>query len=198
MGSCFEILTLPAKVVPSAPLSDDDFLSFARASEPYRIEMNAEGEIIVMTPTGAEGGNLEGYIFRELDFWVERAGNGFAVNSNTAFRLPDKSIRIPDAAWISPERWDSLSKEQKKKFPPFCPDFVVELRSESDRAKTLERKMNVWMANGAHLAWLIDPIRKLAKVYRPGVKSETLIQPEFLDGEGPVGGFRLKMERFWA
>jgi Uma2 family endonuclease len=168
MGSSLELLTLPAKIVPSVRLSDDEFLAFCRANEPYQFEMNEWGEILVMTPVGPEGGNLEGYVFRELDLWAERTGNGFVVNSNAAFRLPDTSLRLPDAAWISSARWNSLTRVQKQKFGQFCPDFVVEVRSPSDRASKVERKMGMWISNGAQLASLIDPIRKLAIIYRPG------------------------------
>lgn len=198
MGLSLLDLPLPVKIVPAAPLSDEEFLAFCRANEPYQFELDAKGEIIVMTAIGAVGGNLEGYIFRELDFWVERSGQGFAFNASVGFRLPDKSLRMPDAAWVTLDRWQSLTKSQQRKFPHFCPDFVVELRSPSDRAKPLEEKMSIWMSNGAQLAWLIDPIRKLAIIYRPGQRPETLRKPDVLEGEGPIPGFRLEMGRFWA
>jgi Uma2 family endonuclease len=198
MGSSFELLALPAKIVPAARLSDEDFLAFCAANEPYQFEQNEKGEILVMTPSRPKGGNLEGYVFRELDLWAERTGSGFAVNSNTIFSLPDTSLRMPDAAWISSDVWESLTPEEQEKLPHFCPEFVVEVRSPSDRATAVEKKMGKWIANGARLAWLIDPVRKLAIVYRPGVASETLVRPELLEGDGPVPGFRLKMERFWA
>ncbi len=129
---------------------------------------------------------------------MEQTGKGFAVNSNAGFRLPDSSLCLPDAAWISPERWNALTRDERRKFGQFCPEFVVEVRSSSDRATAIERKMGRCMANGAQLAWLIDPVRKLAVVYRPRQTPETFVRPEFLEGEGPVEGFRLKMERFWA
>ncbi len=198
MGSSFELLALPARIVPAARVSDEEFLAFCAANEPYQFEINEKGEILVMTPSGLEGGNFEGYVFSRLDDWVEGTGKGFAVNSNAGFRLSDSSLRMPDAAWISSQRWNSLSREEKRKFGQFCPEFVVELRSPSDRASAVEKKMGKWMANGAHLGWLIDPVRKLAIVYRPGCPPETLARPEFLEGEGPIAGFRLKMERFWA
>jgi Uma2 family endonuclease len=198
MGSTFELLALPAKIAPAARLSDDEFLAFCAANEPYRFEINEKGEILVMTPSGIKVGNLEGYVFRELDLWSERTGKGLTVNSSAGFRLPDSSLRLPDAGWISSERWNSLTPEQQEKLGQFCPDFVVEVRSPSDRAAAIERKMAKWMSNGARLAWLIDPIRKLAIVYRPGRAPETLLRPEFLEGDGPVEGFRLKMQRFWA
>jgi Uma2 family endonuclease len=107
-------------------------------------------------------------------------------------------VLSPDAAWIPLQRWTSLSKAQQQRYPPFCPDFLVELRSPSDTIAELEEKMELWMSHGAQLAWLIDPIRQLAIIYRPGQPPETLHKPEVLEGEGPVVGFHLKMERFWA
>jgi len=198
MGSALDLLTPPIKITPLAPLGDDEFIAFCQANEPYRFELNERGDILMMTPSGGLGGNLEGYIFRELDLWVERTGRGFAFNSNSGFRLPDTSLRLPDAAWVTSERWNSLSRSEQEKIPRFCPEFVVELRSPSDRAARLERKMLKWIASGAQLAWLIDPIRKLVVIYRPGQQPETLRKPDVLEGEGPIAGFRLEMARFWA
>jgi Uma2 family endonuclease len=192
------LLALPAKIVPAAPMSDEEFLAFCEANEPFQFEINEKGEILVMTPSRPKGGNLEGYVFSQLDAWADQEGRGLVVNSNTIFRLPDCSLRMPDAALISAEKWNSLTPAEREQLPRYCPDFVVEVRSPSDRAAVVEKKMGKWIANGARLAWLIDPIRKLAIVYRPGLASETVVRPEFLEGEGPVAGFRLKMERFWA
>jgi Uma2 family endonuclease len=178
-------------------LNDDQLLEFCAANELLRIERNPAGELIVMTPAGAKTGNAELYIGRELDLWVERERRGIAFNSNTGFSLPDGSVRSPDAAWLSSEKWRSLSLEQQSKFLPFSPEFVIELRSPSDALSDLEQKMSDWLANGTQLAWLIDLLRKLGVIYRPGQEPETLAQPEFLKGEGPIAGFTLKMQRLW-
>ena len=178
-------------------LSDDELLEFCAANDLLRIERNSAGELILMTPTGGKTGNSEGYLFRELDFWVERQHRGITFNSNTGFSLPDGSVRAPDAAWVSLEKWNSLTPEQQAKFIPYCPEFVIELRSPSDLLNDLEAKMREWIANGAQLAWLIDPTRKLAVIYRPGQEPEILLQPEILHGEGPLAGFMLKMQRLW-
>jgi Uma2 family endonuclease len=178
-------------------LRDDELLEFCAANDSLRIERSPAGELIVMTPTGGKTGNQEGYIFRELDFWVEQQPHGIAFNSNTGFSLPDSSVRSPDAAWLSLQKWNSLSPEEQGKFVPFCPEFVVELRSPSDSISELEQKMKDWIANGAHLAWLIDPLRKLAIIYRSGQEPEILLQPETLHGVGPLAGFILKMQRLW-
>jgi Uma2 family endonuclease len=146
LGSSLELLPMPARIVPADRLTDDEFLAFCQANEPYQFEMNERGEILVTTPLGLEGSNIEGYVFRKLDDWVEQTGNGFAVNANGGFRLPDSSLRLPDAAWISSERWNSLTPAQREKFGQFCPDFVAEVRSPSDRAAAVEKKMLKWRA----------------------------------------------------
>lgn len=178
-------------------LDDDQLLEFCAANDLLRIERSPAGELIVMTPAGGKTGNAELYIARELDFWVEQQSRGIAFNSNTGFSLPDGSVRSPDAAWLSSMRWQSLTAEEQGKFLPFCPEFVVELRSPSDSITDLEQKMSDWMANGAQLGWLIDPQRKLATIYRPGQEPETRLQLETLEGEGPIAGFSLKMQRLW-
>jgi len=187
----------PVVLRPAMRLSDDEFLRFSAANESLRIERTAEGDFVVMTPAGSRTGNKEGYIFRELDLWVERDKKGIAFNSNIAVKFTDGNIRMPDAAWVSDSNWNSLTEEQKDGFLPHCPEFIVELRSPSDRASQVEAKMEFWMSRGAQLGWLIDPQRKLAMIYRPDQEAATLLQPEFLEGEGPIAGFKLKMQRFW-
>ncbi|HEX3660783.1 MAG TPA: Uma2 family endonuclease [Acidobacteriaceae bacterium] len=196
-GILLRSVSFPLILRPSRPLNDDQLLEFCAANDSLRIERNAAGELIVMTPAGGTTSNLEGYLFRELDLFVEREGRGVAFNSNGGFSLRDGSVRAPDAAWVSSENWNRLSREERAKFLPFCPEFVIELRSPSDSLSDLEQKMADWLANGAQLAWLIDPQRKLAVIYRPGQEPETRLQPEFLHGEGPVAGFALKMQRLW-
>jgi Uma2 family endonuclease len=189
-------ISFPFFLRPSRPISDDALLEFCAANDSLRIERNPAGELVVMTPAGGKTGKAELYIGRELDNWVEING-GDAFGSNTGFSLPDGSVRAPDAAWLSPEKWNSLTPEEQRRFVPFCPEFVIELRSPSDSIAELETKMTEWIANGAQLAWLIDPLRKLAVIYHPGHEPETLLQPDFLHGEGPIEGFVLKMQRLW-
>jgi Uma2 family endonuclease len=151
-----------------------------------------------MTPVGGEGGSWEAYLSYALTRWAIEAGEGISFSPSAGFRLPDKTLLSPGDSWIATDRWESLSRQQQRGFTPFCPDFLIELRSPSDSASGAEEKMAQWMANGAQLAWLIDPIRKLVIVYRPGREPETLREPEVREGEGSVAGFRLEMGRFWA
>jgi Uma2 family endonuclease len=190
-------VVFPLILRPSRRFSDDELLEFCAANDSLRIERSPAGELIVMAPAGGKTSNREGYLSRELDLWAEREGRGIAFNANGGFSLPDGSVRAADAAWLSLEKWNGLSLEEQSKFPPFCPEFVIELRSPSDAISELEKKMGDWISNGAQLGWLIDPQRKLAMIYRPGREPETLLDPEVLRGEGPVAGFELKMQRFW-
>lgn len=189
-------IRFPVVIRTPSPLDNDQLLEFCAANDLLRIERNPAGELIVMTPTGGKSGNGELYIGRELDNWAE-LHQGYAFGSNTGFSLPDGSVRAPDAAWLSSEKWNSLTSDEQSKYVPFCPEFVIELRSPSDSISDLEAKMSDWLANGAQLAWLIDPQQKIAVIYRPGHEPETRSHPEALQGEGPVAGFVLKMQRLW-
>lgn len=190
-------IAFPVILRPARPLSDEELLEFCRVNEISRIERTAEGDLIVMTPAGNRTSNKEGYLFRELDLWVERQGVGIAFSANLGVSFQDGVMRMPDVAWLSGAAWERLTEQQKDGLLPVCPEFIVELRSPSDRISEIEAKMEFWMSRGAQLGWMIDPQRKLAMIYRPGQEPETLLQPEFLDGDGPIAGFRLKMQRLW-
>ena len=150
-----------------------------------------------MTPVGGMGGRRENFIGRELDFYAEEQG-GFAFGANTGFRLPDGSVLAPDAAWMSSDHWNSLSPTQQEKYPPRCPDFVVEVLSGTDSIKVLEAKMETWLANGAQLAWMVDPYAATITIYRPDAVPEVLLRPDSIEAGAPVAGFRLTTSRLWA
>jgi Uma2 family endonuclease len=133
-----------------------------------------------------------------LFIWARQDGTGIDFSPNTGFKLPDGSCLSPDAAWISLDRWRTLTLEQQEGYPPLCPDFIVEVRSKSDSRGTVEAKMQSWMDNGAKLAWLVDPIAKNVTVYRPGEPSETLDQPEIVSATAPVAGFDLICGPLWS
>ena len=147
---------LPITFRPLAPFTDEDLMRLSRENKPYKIERTAEGDISVMTPVGGIGGTHEFYVASELYQWIERNPTGIGFGSNTGFNLPDGSCLSPDAAWLALPRWNALTPEQQAGFPPLCPDFIIEIRSRSDPRRLLETKMQLWLANGAHLGWLLD------------------------------------------
>uniref|UniRef100_UPI003592F43A Uma2 family endonuclease n=1 Tax=Microcoleus sp. TaxID=44472 RepID=UPI003592F43A len=151
------------RIPPKLQMTDDDFFEFCQINSELRIERNKSGELLIMPPTGGTTGNRSGSVFGELYIWTRQDGTGMCFDSSTGFKLSmgDKS---PDASWIKLERWNALSPEQQDKFPPICPDFVVELRSASDNLKPLQEKMQEYMREpGVQLGWLID--RKNRRVY---------------------------------
>jgi len=189
--------SLPVTLRFSAPLSDADLLTFSRRNQPYRIERNAKGELEIMTPLGGDGSRWEALVIRELVFWAEDYG-GVSFSSNGGFSLPDGSMLSPDAAWVAEERWNALTREERRSFPPLCPDFLIEILSANDSLPALQAKMQIWMANGAKLAWrLIDPYVATVRIYRPGREVELLDRPDSLEADGPVAGFRLTTAKLW-
>ena len=192
------LAALPAPVVIRLPepISDDQLLAFSDRNRPYQVERNARGELEIMSPSGGKGSRWESRVIRELDQWAEEHG-GAAFSSAGGFHLPDGSVLSPDAAWVSEARWNALTDEQQRRFPPLCPDFLVEILSESDRLGMLKAKMQMWMENGAQLAWMIDPYEQTVRVYRAGSGAELLVLPEFVEAGEPVAGFRLNLAAMW-
>lgn len=179
-------------------ISDDEFENFCRHNPDVEIELTKEGGLVIMPPTGGETGirnfTLIGIFFN----WLEKDKSGVGFDSSTVFKLPNGAKRSPDLAWIKNERWNALSAEERKKFPPLCPDFVVELRSPSDSLVNLQNKMQEYIENGASLGWLIDPMTQTVYVYRPNVEIEILENPESVSGEPLLVNFSLEMKKIWS
>ncbi len=190
-------LPLPITLRPPSPLTDDGLLAFSRKNKPFRIERNAQGEIEITTPVGFESGRRETFIARELDFYAEEQGEK-TVGPNAGFNLADGSTLAPDAAWMSDDQWSALTPAQREKFPPICPQFVVEVLSRSDSRSVLRTKMEAWIANGAQLAWVVDPYAATITIYRPGAAPEIQQRPASIEAGPPVAGFRLTTSRLWA
>jgi Uma2 family endonuclease len=185
------------EVEDGRPLSLEEFVDFCEKNPDLRIERQANGEIVIMPPAGMETGFRNTDLLAQLLMWSKKDGRGVPFDSNTEFILPSGAAFAPDASWILKTRLASLSKEEKKKFGRLCPDFIVELKSPSDRLRTLKSKMEQWIADGAHLAWLLVPEKRTVYVYRPEQPAEELCGIEFVDGEGPVAGFRLELTDIW-
>jgi Uma2 family endonuclease len=179
------------------PMSEAEFFDFCARNSDLRIERDASGEIIIMPPAGGETGYRNSDLTMQLGVWTKRDGRVRAFDSNSEFLLPNGSARSPDASWLLTTRLDRFTKEEKRRFLPLCPDFVVELVSPSDRLPKVKAKMREWMENGAALGWLIDPDTRTVYIYRPGQDAEELVNVDHAVGEGPVEGFRLELADIW-
>ncbi|HXG65179.1 MAG TPA: Uma2 family endonuclease [Blastocatellia bacterium] len=183
--------------VHSVQLTDEQFYRLCRDNRDYRIELTAQGKLIVMPPTGSMTGWRNARIIHRLTAWTENEGKGLTFDSSTGFTLPNGAKRSPDASWVKRERWDALTEQEKEKFAPLCPDFVVELRSPDDTLATLQEKMAEYIENGAQLGWLIDPKNKQVYVYRPGQPVECLDNAETVSGDPVLSGFVLNLKDIW-
>ena len=187
----------PIRISRERPVTDDELLRLSAENEPMRFERDANGEIIVMSPSGIYGGGVEADVVTELTLWARADGRGKAFGPSSGFKLPDTSVRAADAAWVSWPRLNSISREQREGFGPICPEFIVEVRSKTDRLPPLRAKMEQWIANGVEVGWLIDPIEKTVTIYRPGDEPAHLDHPTSVQGTGPIAGFELVMSRIW-
>ncbi|GAX38241.1 Uma2 family endonuclease [Nodularia sp. NIES-3585] len=178
-------------------MTDEQFFQLCQNNRELRFERNANGELIIMPPTGGETGNRNGRITQQLMNWTDADGTGIAFDSSTCFKLPNGADRSPDASWIKLARWDALTDEQKEKFPPICPDFVVELLSPSDSLKTTQEKMKEYIDNGVRLGILINRKSRQLEIYRPGKEVEVLEFPATVSGEDVLNGFVLNLEMIW-
>lgn len=178
-------------------LSDDELFELCAQNPELRIERTAEGNLIVMTPVGGESSHRNLLIATALALWADEDGTGTAFDSSAGFLLPNGAMRSPDTSWVLNSRLAKLRPEQKRGFIPLCPDFVIELKSPSDRLPDLQAKMEEDRANGARLGWLIDPEAQRLSIYRPGEGIERVRGPSQVRGEPELPGFTVDLERLW-
>jgi len=178
-------------------MTDDQFFQLCQNNRELRFERNANGELIIMSPAGGETGNRNGRLNQQLFNWTDADGTGIAFDSSTGFKLPNGADRSPDASWIKLERWDALTDEEKRKFPPICPDFVIELLSPSDSLKTTQEKMKEYIDNGVRLGILINRKSRQVEIYIPGKEIEVLESPATVSGEDVLKGFVLNLGMIW-
>ena len=175
-------------------LTDNAFSALCRANPDIKLERTSFGELIVMPPTGGETGNRNAKLTIRLGNWAEADGTGITFDSSTGFKLPNGANRSPDAAWILLTRWEALTPEQRRKFPPIAPDFVIELRSDTDSLTTTQSKMEEYIDNGVRLGWLLNPPDQQVEVYRQGQDKQVLSSPTSLSGEEVLPGFVLDLK----
>ncbi|MGF1604667.1 MAG: Uma2 family endonuclease [Thermosynechococcaceae cyanobacterium] len=188
-----EPLTLNLKTVH---FSDEQFYQLCVNNPDLRVERNPQGGLILMPPVGGDSGNREMILGGELYLWNRQTGLGEVFSSSTIFKLPDGGDRSPDAAWIEQSRWDALTPDERAKFPPIAPDFVLELRSRTDSLSALQEKMQEYLDSGVRLGWLFNPQDQQVEIYRPGQPKEVRSLPTILSGESVLPDFNLPVERF--
>ncbi|MBW4563119.1 MAG: Uma2 family endonuclease [Mojavia pulchra JT2-VF2] len=177
---------------PTIELTDEQFFQICQNNRDLRLELTAEGELIIMPPTGWESGNRNSRLTQRLGNWADADGTGLTFDSSTGFKLPNGANRSPDASWVNRERLTALNPDPAK-FLPMAPDFVAELRSATDSLEILQRKMQEYIANGVRLGWLIDPQNQRVEIYRIGREVEVLQSPTSLSGEDVLPGFVLDL-----
>lgn len=192
-----EISPLVLQLSPAIEMTDDQFFDFCQQNRDYRIERTAQGEMIIMPPTGSETGNRNFDLILQLGIWTRQNQKGIGFDSSTGFTLRNGAIKSSDAAWINLEKWHRLTPEQQQKFAPICPDFVVEIRSPSDNLKRLQDKLQDYIETGALLGWLIDRKHQQVYIYRPNQPVECLTKPTPLSEESVLPGFVLDLSTIW-
>lgn len=190
--------------VSSLSLSDGQLEKISADNANLRIELTAQGELAIMPPAPTKTGWQEGRLFYQVTHWAKSDGSGVTFSPSAGFRLPNGAVYAPDVAWMPWERWESWLDEQSAKdaqsregFVSFCPDFVLELRSHTDTLVSVQRKMAEYIANGARLGWLLDPIQKRAHIYRPEAPAEVLDNPATVSGDRVLPGFELNLREIW-
>lgn len=185
------------RIRPAIELTDDEFFALCQLNRDLRFERTSQGDIIIMPPTGAATGVRNADITRQLGNWAKRDGTGAVFDSSTGFKLPNSADRSPDAAWIPRSRLATVTAEQKEKFPPLCPDFVIELLSPTDTLAATQAKMTEYIENGAQLGWLIDPEMRQIHVYRPHQAVVVLKNVAEIGADPELPGFVLDLREIW-
>ena len=179
---------------PTIELTDEQFALICSTNRDLRLERTATGELVIMPPTGGETGKKNSRINAQLWLWNQQYKLGEVFDSSTGFKLPNGATRSPNAAWIKKERWERLTLKQRQKFIPLCPDFAIELRSNSDSLLALQKKMQEYLANGLVLGWLIDSPNNQVEVYQQDYQLEVISNPVSISGDDILLGFTLELK----
>jgi Uma2 family endonuclease len=193
-----EIHPVVLKLTPAINLTDDQLFELCQLNRDWRIEYTAQGELIVMPPTGGETSHRNAEITFQVQSWTRQDQTGVAFDSSGGFKLPNGATRSPDAAWVRRVRLAVLTREEKQKFLPLCPDFVIELRSPTDNLQAVQDKMQEYLDNGAQLGWLIDPLTRRVHVYLPQRQPQILEAPDTVSADPLLPGFTLDLQKIWA
>lgn len=186
-------MTTILNLKPISSLTREKFYQLCQSNPELQLERNAQGELIIVSPVGGESGKREADLLGDLLFWNRQTQLGVVFSSSTIFSLPNGGDRSPDVAWVSLQRWEQLTQAEKDGFPPLCPDFVIELRSKTDRIKLLQEKMQEYLNSGLKLGWLINPQQRQVEIYRPQKTIEVIKMPCILSGETILPDFNLSV-----
>jgi len=189
---------IPPHLIGLTHVTHEQFEELCAEYPELWLELTSSGELIVMPPAGIETDRRNTDLILQFALWTKKDGTGIAFGPTAGYTLPNGAIRAPDVSWMRREKWDSLSQFEKERFAHICPDFVVELRSRSDRLPTLINKMEEYMENGASLGWLIDPKKRRVYVFKPGEEMVVLENPTVVSGDPLLPGFQLQMEEIWT
>ncbi len=182
---------------PVVRLDDGGLFDLCGLNRELRIERNAEGGLIVMSPAGGETSDRNAEVTMQLALWAKRDGTGRVFDSSGGFVLPSGAMRSPDAAWVERSRLRGLTPAKRRKFLPLCPAFVIEIRSPSDGLPVAQDKMQEYLDNGARLGWLIDPEARRVHVYRTGRDPEIVEDPTSISGGPELPGLVLELAEVW-
>jgi Uma2 family endonuclease len=181
---------------------EDTDLFFDKICEQYdnkKIEQDFQGNVYVLAPGGGESSYQNAEITAQLRMWSNQDGRGRTFDASALFILPDGSKRSPDGSWVSKEKLRTLSQANRRKFLKLVPEFVIELKSPTDKLPELKRKMEEWMRHGVQLGWLIDPAKRQVFVYSKGVPEVAVLADVAIIVAGePVNGFLLDLEPIWS
>ena len=175
-------------------ISDTDLEQLCKENPEARLETNANGQLIVMSPTGSESGKRNTSLIFQVELWNRQQNLGIVFDSSTGFKLANSAIRSPDVSWVTLSKWNSLTKQQQRKFAPLDPDFVIELMSPTDDLDELQNKMQEYISCGVKLGWLINPDEKQVEIYRDKKEPEILNNPATLSGEDILPGLIVELK----
>jgi Uma2 family endonuclease len=182
---------------PVIRMTDEQFYELCRANPDVKFERNARGDLLIMAPTGGETGQSNANLTADFVIWNRKSQLGSVFDSSTGFKLPNGANRSPDVAWVRRDRWDALTPDQRKRFPPIAPDFVLELMSPTDTLQETQAKMREYIENGVKLGWLLNAETKRVEIYRPSEDVEILDAPKTLSGEDVLPEFTLNLDSIW-
>ncbi len=194
------MLTLPRTLT----LTPSQFAEVCAANPEAVLELDADGTLIEMTPTGGNTSARNSALLFQLQAWARTTGDWIVFDSSAGFQLPDGSVRSPDASLVRLDRWRALSEAERDGFPPLCPDLVVELASPSDEPQALRRKLATYMANGARLGWLLLPLSRSVEVWTPAsapgapIPAQVLAAGQPLEAGQQFPGLSIDLAEIWG